>query len=58
VRLLSVRVGGVLALIGLYLVHPVLGVVALAASFTYTVMRQRAEQPDEQDSLVSLNLSL
>jgi hypothetical protein len=53
-----VRVGGVLALLGLYIVHPVLGVVALAAGFTYTVMRQRAEQPDEQESLVSLNLSL
>jgi hypothetical protein len=43
---------------GLYVVHPVLGVVALAAGFTYTVMRQRAERPAEQDGLVSLNLSL
>ena len=55
-QLLSVRVVSVLALVGLYLVHPVLGVVALTAGFTYTLMRQRAEQVDENDSHVSLNL--
>ena len=56
-QVFSVRVAGVLALVALYLVHPVLGVVALTAGFTYTLMRQRAEQIDEKDTIVSLNLN-
>ena len=49
------RIGGVVGLLGLYLLSPVLGVVVLVAGYTYALLSERAQQA-EGDGPITLNL--
>jgi len=46
-----------IGLLGLYLLSPVAGVVAVGAGYTYVLMRHRNQQAIRTDTFVSLNLN-